>query len=122
MARILVVDDEYDVRLALRKLLESAGYEVVEASTSEEAVERFREAPTDLVITDLFIPTEGGLAVIQKVIADQPDLNVVAMSGSAVGLMDETFAAARKQGAVQTFKKPFQTDEVLAMVKGLLDT
>ncbi len=61
MARVLVIDDQPFVRDVLRKMLESAGHQVVEAADGVEGVGLFRQRPCDLVLCDLFMPRENGL-------------------------------------------------------------
>ena len=60
MRTILVVDDESSMRFLLRMILESAGYEVVEAPHGAAALERAKESPPDLVVTDLMMPVMNG--------------------------------------------------------------
>lgn len=59
MARILIIDDETDVRIATRRILERAGHEVTEASSGEEGVESFNKNPADLIITDIMDARPG---------------------------------------------------------------
>ena len=66
MARILVIDDDSMIRDLLREMLEQDGHDVVEAEDGEEGVRISHQARADLVITDLFLPPRGGLAVIQQ--------------------------------------------------------
>jgi CheY-like chemotaxis protein len=61
MARILVIDDEPFVRVVLRRLLEFAGHEVMEAGDGVEGTNLFRHHPCDLVLCDLYMPRESGL-------------------------------------------------------------
>ncbi len=61
MARILVIDDQSFVRDVLRKLLETAGHEVLEAVDGVEGASLFRRQPCDLVLCDLYMPLESGL-------------------------------------------------------------
>jgi len=61
MARVLVIDDQPFVRDVLRKVLESAGHQVVEAVDGVEGAGLFRQRPYDLVLCDIFMPRENGL-------------------------------------------------------------
>ena len=56
MAHILVIDDDSSIRTLLRRVLESAGHEVMEASNGRIGLDVQREAPADLIITDIFMP------------------------------------------------------------------
>ncbi len=116
MARILVIDDEEMVRETLRLTLELDGYEVVEAADGEEGVRLYREAPTDLVITDIKMPQKGGLEVIQGLKEDFPDVKVIAITGYE----QENLTLAEELGAVHTFVKPLIIAEFLEVVKEVL--
>ncbi len=120
MARILVIDDEHRVRQMLRDMLTGAGYEVVEAESSEDGIRLFRQAPTDVVITDIFMPTEGGLEVIRELTSQYPDVKIIAISG--VRIMDELdiVSLSKRYGALYAFEKPFGKKEMLEAVETLL--
>ena len=64
MATILIIDDEEAVRALLRFALEAAGYEVTEAANGRQGLERYRQRPTDLVITDMLMPELNGLEML----------------------------------------------------------
>ena len=81
MARILIMDDEADVRDFLRRGLESAGHEVDEAIDGLEGVRQFRQNPADVVILDIFMPVKSGLEAIEELKRDYPELKIIAISG-----------------------------------------
>ncbi len=125
MARILVIDDDGMMRVLLREMLEQDGHEVVEAADGREGMQIFHQASADLVITDLFLPPKGGLAVIQQLRNEDPDVKVIAISGAGVSNPDvrydlETLSLAKRRGAFRAFKKPFKRDEMLKAVHELL--
>ena len=120
MARILVIDDEYEIRVFLRKALEHAGHEVVDASDSEDGLRVFREQPADLVITDLFMPPKGGFEVIQELKKDGADVKIVAISGSATDFLGNNLARARQLGAAAVLEKPFSPQKIVETVQKLL--
>ena len=64
MARILIIDDEPQVRRMLRQMFERSGYEVVDAPNGKDAIEFHRQHPADLVITDIIMPTKEGIETI----------------------------------------------------------
>jgi PAS domain S-box-containing protein len=110
--RVLLVDDEPLVRRATKRLLESGGYEVVEASDGLEAVERFRERPEafDVVLLDLSMPRMGGEEAFAALRAVRPDVPVVLSSGYADGGPDRLLS----QPAVAFAAKPYDRRELLA--------
>ncbi len=120
MARILVIDDEKELRVMLREMLEQAGYEVVEAEDSKGGIERFRQAPVDLVITDLFMPKGSGLEAIQKLKADYPDVKIIAISGVDSRIRNELLARAKEGGALRVFAKPVNLKELREAIQELL--
>lgn len=118
---ILVIDDDTTVRGTMRIILERAGYRVVEASDGRRGVELYRDAPTDLVVTDLFMPQQDGIETIQQLRAEFPDALILAVSSGASIGAEGPLADALMLGADETLAKPFSKDELLACVHELID-
>jgi DNA-binding NtrC family response regulator len=116
MARILVIDDEEMVRQTYRMTLELSGHEVVEAASGDEGIEKYRQDPADLVVTDIKMEPKGGLAVIRELKADHPDVKVIAITGYDPSALDE----AMDQGAVRVFTKPLKMSELTDAIAELL--
>ena len=116
MARILVVDDEYAVRLPLRRALESEGHDVTEAIHGDEALRLFGESPFDLVLLDILMPERDGLSTLGELLNKSPQAKVIVISGKANFLPE-----ARNLGAVQTLWKPIGTATLLDTVHRVLD-
>jgi DNA-binding NtrC family response regulator len=115
--RILVVDDEYLIRWSLQQELAREGYEVTAAEDGESALRHFRESPPDLVLLDIQLPGIGGIEVLQKIKAADPETVVIMIT--AYGMVD-TAVAAMKAGAYDYLNKPFNLEGVkLAIRKGL---
>ena len=70
VSTILVVDDESNMRFLIRMILEHAGYEVVEAAHGAAALERAKQSPPDLVVTDLMMPVMNGRELIERLRAE----------------------------------------------------
>ena len=115
--RILVVDVDKSTRTALRAILESAEYEVVEAADSETGMAVYRENPPDLVVLDIVMPEKDGSRAINQLKTDYPDARIFAISGSGIGYL----MMAEEYGAMRTFIKPLNPNEVLQAVKELLE-
>src|SRR5262245_52143055 len=81
--RILVVDDSDSVRSVVRQQLEAAGYVVVEADSVDAALILVREAPPNLVVTDIQMPGRSGIELIHEVRREFPNVLILAMSGAA---------------------------------------
>ena len=113
-ARVLVVDDDPAVREMLVLLLARAGYEVDEAQSGEQALERLAERPVDVVLCDVRMPGMGGLALVDALAERAPDLTVVVMS--AFGSVELALDAMRR-GAYDYLEKPFRPDEVVLTLR-----
>ena len=114
--RILVIDDEPQIRRIMRVTLTGAGYEVDDARTGEDGLRRVREFRPDLVILDINMPGMGGLAACRAIRAD---------SSTAIIMLTvhETEAAkveALDAGADDFVTKPFSTPELLARIRAAL--
>ena len=120
MARILVIDDEELIRMTVVQTLEGAGHTVVEAVDGDDGVKKFREAPADLVITDILMPNKEGIETITELRGIQPDLLIIAMSGGGRQKNTSFLDIAEKMGAAAVLKKPFRIDELQQTVDNLL--
>lgn len=118
MARILVIDDEPDMRLLLEQILKAAGHEVILTADGKEGVERYCASPADLVITDLYMPNQEGFETIRALHTRFPEAAIIAMSGKDTAMT--MLSLAQKAGAVGILHKPFLTEELIdAVAKGL---
>ncbi len=120
MPRILIVDDDYQVRAMLREFLEFEGYEVKEASDGISGLGTLREAPMDLAIVDLIMPNKEGLETITEIRRDFPDLKMIAISGGGRIGPGSYLPLAQSLGAHRTFAKPFTLAEIVAAIRELL--
>lgn len=120
MARILVIDDEAAIRRLLRVALELEGHEVLEAPTGKVALRVHAETAADLVITDINMPDQDGLGVINALRHEDPRPKVIVMSGGAGPLRGGVFHLAELLGAFATVHKPFELDAMLALVEQAL--
>jgi DNA-binding response OmpR family regulator len=119
-AQILIVDDEELMRKALRVILESEGYSVVEAPHGRIAMKLFCEHPIDLVIVDLLMPEQDGLETILQVRRVWPEVKIIGISGGGrYGLM-YLLQVAKTLGANRIFSKPFDRQELLMAIRELL--
>ncbi len=115
MAAILLIDDEPRLRIQLRAVLEHAGHTVVEAATGREGATRYRQAPVDLVITDLHMPELGRLDWLLELTGEFLNAKVMAISttqGEDMGAVK----VAKLLGARQILQRPFSLDTFHAAV------
>ena len=113
--RVLIVDDERNIRRVLQALLESEGYEVVSAADGDEARAKIRRADPsfDVVLTDLRMPNCDGMELLRWVQSSHPDTPVVMLT--AHGTVDVAVSAMR-EGAFDFITKPFEESELSVMM------
>lgn len=120
MSKILVIDDEDEVRLAARLSLESGGHEVLEASSGLSAMKILKEhSPFDLIVSDVMMPNIGGLEVCQLVRLD-PNLKDVPFIFLSGRREDVERLAGIDAGADDYVGKPFAVQELLLRVNHVL--
>ena len=121
MSHILVIDDDSQVRLMLRKILESEGYTVTDASVGKEGIECYRENQADLIITDIIMPEKEGIETIIELKKEYPDVKIIAMSGGGKISADNYLETAKIFGASRIMEKPFTQQAMVSIVKELLE-
>lgn len=117
--RILVVDDDADMRLTLKLSLELAGYAVDVAANAREALAQQRERPADVLITDIFMPDADGFEAIDAFRREYPETRIVVVSGGAQFTKRDYLPDAELIGVDATLQKPFDVDTLLALLKGM---
>ena len=118
MYSVLLIEDDESLRELLRTTLIGAGYVVLEAANGRQGVNVFRKTPTDLVVTDLYMPERDGLEVIEALRRTHPQVKLLAISGAS-GTMGY-FPLAQSLGAVAVLQKPFAPSAFLNIVAQLL--
>lgn len=114
---VLVIDDDEAVRSSLEVLLEAYDYEVVLARDGRQGLAAFRANSPDVVVVDLMMPVMDGIETIARIRREWPDTYIIAMSGGGgIGVWDK-LAAAREVGADHAIEKPFEADELLALLR-----
>ena len=117
MASVLVLEDDIAFRDAVRKTLQKAGYTVDVAANGRQGWEFFKESRHDVVITDLQMPSQGGVRTIDQIRKIEPDVPIIAMSGAAQKHLDD----AMHRGANVRLNKPFEMNDLLAAGAMLLE-
>lgn len=112
-ARVLVIDDEPQIRRALRVALRANGYEVQEAGTGEEGLDAAASRPPDLVILDLGLPDIDGIDVCRR-LREWSQMPIIVLSAHGD---DEAKVGALDEGADDYVTKPFSTPELLARMR-----
>jgi len=119
MDRILIIEDDYQLRKLLTIVLEKEGYEIIGASNGKIGLKLSLEEPFDLILTDLVMPDKEGLETIIE-IRKKSVVKIIAMSGGGSFEPEVYLAMAKKLGANKTIEKPFDMSALISMVKELL--
>ena len=114
MQKILIVDDEENARIGLKKLLSQEGYQVDAVSNGFEALEFLDRESTHLVITDINMPEMNGLVFLRELNRAHPTVNVIMVT--AYGGV-ESYLEAMNLGAFEYLNKPVKLDELRAVVQ-----
>lgn len=130
MSKILVIDDERDIRIVMKQILELEGYEVDLAANGKDGLAKLAQNGADLVITDIIMPGIDGVATLGHIKKDHPELPVIVISGGGnvapasyePGAISTSafLASAQQAGADRMLTKPFERHEILAAIKELL--
>src|SRR3990172_4906613 len=116
--RILVIDDEAEIRRSVRMILEYEGYDVIEASSGPEGVAMAERESPDLVFLDIKMPGMDGLDALQRIKAASDTLPVVIISGHGTV---STAVEATRAGAFDFIEKPLASERVLLTIRNGLD-
>ncbi|MBS2020480.1 MAG: response regulator [Deltaproteobacteria bacterium] len=120
MTRILNINDSASNRYYVSRVLKSAGWEVLEASTGGSGLELARAALPDVVVLDIKLPDMSGLEVCRMLRADPRTADMLVIQTSATFVTSEGKARGLKSGADQYLTQPFESVELIAMVTNLL--
>ncbi len=118
MVKILVVDDDQDLRENLVEVLSDAGFELTAAENGEQALELLAEAEFDLVLLDLIMPIMGGMEVLPQIKRTYPKVNIIMLT--AFSTVDSAVEAMRK-GADEYISKPIRIADLLVVVRRVLE-
>src|SRR5712691_5036913 len=117
-ARVLIVDDQRNMRTTTALVLRQAGYDVAEAESGEAALSRLLAEPFDVVLTDLKMAPLDGLDVLRGALEISPTTQIIVMTGYGTV---ESAVAAMQQGAHDYLSKPFKEEELLVRVQRALE-
>ncbi len=113
---ILLVEDDEPLRTLLRRMLERRGFAVVTATDGRDGMERFRERPVDIVVTDMMMPEMGGDELIRTLLVERPGVRIIAISGVEYPYL----RLALGLGAKATLRKPVEADRLVDTVRRVL--
>lgn len=116
--RILVVDDDEGMRENLAELFVVAGYDVVTAASTPDALEKLRRGGIDLLLTDYRMPGPTGAELIEAARRDRPDVRAVLMTAFGDNF---TEIESVRHGAIGYITKPFEANEIVDLVDRILE-
>jgi CheY-like chemotaxis protein len=122
MSEILVIDDDAGMRRTIVRILESAGYDVIEAQDGREGIELFQRHAPRLVITDLLMPAKDGLETIRDIRRTGSNTRILATSGGWRTAQLDFLGTAAEFGADHVLPKPFRSKDLLDAVAKLLES
>jgi DNA-binding NtrC family response regulator len=117
VCRIVVIDDEPVLRLTFRHILQEEGHEVWDAGNGRSGLALCRETNPDLVITDVIMPEQEGIATIKTIHAEFPEMAIIVMSGTEAGLKHYV---APDETNVAFMPKPVDRPALLKRIESLL--
>ncbi len=122
MTRVLIIDDDAQIRGMLREAFRLDGYEVREAQDGGKGIKEIEKASVALVVMDMLMPEQEGVETIQSLRLAWPDVKIVAISGGlAKAPQFDVLNLASQAGAHRTFQKPFHLHELLEASRLLLE-
>jgi DNA-binding NtrC family response regulator len=116
---VLVVDDEMNLTLAMRRLLSAEGYRTETANSGEEALRKAQDAPWDVIFLDVNMPGMNGLETFVKLVELSPASAVVMITGYGKTLK-AVIEEARSLGVRAVIEKPFTIDKIRATIRELI--
>ena len=115
---VLVVDDEPEIRALLTDLLKEEGYKVGTADTAANALAEIGKSMPDLVMMDVQLPDQDGIALLKQLKRDEPELEVIVMTAFGGS---STAIKAMEHGAYDYVTKPFEIDDLVATLKRVFE-
>jgi len=120
LARILVIEDDQQLRTLLKRYFQRRGHEVMEAGDGDTGISIYREHVADVVITDLIMPVKEGIETILELKKEFPTSQIIAISGGGRVAPHSYLQLAKGIGATRVFSKPFELEQLHEAVKEIL--
>lgn len=123
MAKILLIDDDPQVRAVLKGFLQIGRHQVLEAANGIQAQKLFLNEPVDLVITDIVMPESDGFEVIISCVRKDQPFKIIAITGGSPNLTQQTLLTiAKKMPVNKVLSKPITCEELISAVQEVLDS
>jgi CheY-like chemotaxis protein len=116
--KILIIDDEADIRIIIQQVLETEGYTVINAGGAKEGIEQIKKSSPDLIFLDIQMPDDSGLTVANELARSQQAIPFILCTAT---VLDDPVQAYElfvvKHLYVGTLKKPFKIEAIIPLVK-----
>jgi CheY-like chemotaxis protein len=121
MAKILVIDDEEQLRDLIKKMLTRDGHQILMAQDGEEGVRAFHQFNPDLIITDIIMPNKDGIEVIMELLKSYPEFPIIAISGGRRAITAGfNLDSAEMLGVKGILQKPFTHQQLKDIIQKIL--
>ena len=120
MARVLIVEDDANLRLILQNVVDQAGHTTYVATDGQDALNQVQQEPPDIVVTDIIMPEKEGIELILSLRKEFPEIRIIAISGGGQLGADHYLDMAREFGADITIGKPFDKQCFMDAITELL--
>jgi CheY-like chemotaxis protein len=122
MAKILVIDDEGQLRDLLNRMLTRDGHQILVANDGEEGIKSFHHFKPDLIITDIIMPEKDGIEVIVEILKYNPNFPIIAISGGRRAITaDFNLDSAAMLGVKGILQKPFTHEQLQEVIESTLN-
>ncbi len=122
MTKILIVDDETDIRFVIRKMLEREGYEVIEAASGEDALDSLKETTPDLILLDVMMPGIDGWVTCEKIKSKDETKKIPVVMLTAKTADEDKIKALEECGAEWHVSKPIDRAKFIDTVKWVVES
>jgi len=112
--KVLIVDDQFGIRILLNEVFQKEGYQTFQAANGAQALDIVQKHAPDIVLLDMKIPGMDGIEILKRMKVIDPDIRVIIMT--AYGELD-MIKEAKALGAIMHFAKPFDIDDIRAAVR-----
>ena len=120
MGKILVVDDDSEIRNVFKRAFENAGHEVIIAENGSVCEFMYKKHNPDIIVLDILMPEQEGIETILNLKATNNNIKIIAVSGGGMGGANNYLDNALKLGAVAIFEKPVNHNEIIDEINLLL--
>jgi CheY-like chemotaxis protein len=117
LAKILVIDDEEDIRFLLKTILDEAGYEVETAVDAKDALAKMKKTKFDLAVIDFFMPEMSGRELLAKMKSDASTKDVKSVFLTAANFSGAGIEELKKMGCLDYIQKPIDNDDFVKRIK-----